>query len=250
MGFCLMLHGFILSNLPIAAVFEWNVLSVYTAFFLFVGHPGVSLFAVGSWPLALYLVVALLALPLLGNLVPSAVSFLVAMRYYAGNWAWNAWLFRDGSARKLDRLKRAAPLLREQQERFLSPEQAVQTDLGLLAFRTLHLQGRILGLLLPKATDGRELREYVYADGETVAASVVGWNFGEGHLADEKLIAAVQAQCGFEEGELRVICVEAQPILGSTLHWRIVDAKRGVLDQGHAELRDLANRKPWDYGET
>jgi hypothetical protein len=78
----------------------------------------------------------------------------------------------------------------------------VQTDLGLLAFRTLHLQGRILGLLLPKATDGGELREYLYADGETVAASVVGWNFGEGHLADEKLIAAVQAQCGFEEGEL------------------------------------------------
>ena len=250
MGFCLMLHGFILSNLPIAAVFEWNVLSVYTAFFLFVGHPDVSLFAVGSWPLAVYLVTALLVLPLLGNLVPSTVSFLVAMRYYAGNWAWNAWLFRDGSQRKLDVLKRAAPLLREQQERFLSPEQAVQTDLGLLAFRTLHLQGRILGLLLPKATDGGDLREYVYADGETVAASVVGWNFGEGHLADEKLIAAVQAQCGFEEGELRVICVEAQPILGSTLHWRIVDAKRGVLEQGHAELRDLAARKPWDYGET
>src|SRR4029077_20265604 len=69
MVLCLMLHGFILSNLLIAAVFEWNVLSVYTAFFLFVGHPDVSLFAVGSWPLALYLVVALLVLPLLGNLV-------------------------------------------------------------------------------------------------------------------------------------------------------------------------------------
>ncbi len=43
-----MLHGFILSNLPIAAVFEWNVLSIYAAFFLFVGNPEVSLFAVGS----------------------------------------------------------------------------------------------------------------------------------------------------------------------------------------------------------
>jgi hypothetical protein len=59
MFFVLMLHGFILSNLPIAAVFEWNVLSIYTAFFLFVGHPTVSLFDVGSAPLALYLVVAL-----------------------------------------------------------------------------------------------------------------------------------------------------------------------------------------------
>jgi hypothetical protein len=249
MAFALMLHGFILSNLPIAAVFEWNVLSVYAAFFLFVGNPEVSLFAVGSWPLTLYLVITLLVLPLVGNLMPSKVSFLVAMRYYAGNWAWNAWLFRDGSQRKLDALKRAAPLLREQQERFLSKEQAVQADSGLLAFRTLHLQGRILGMLLPKATEGNPFQRYTYVDGEAVAASVIGWNFGEGHLANERLIAGVQAQCGFEEGELRVICVEAQPILGSTLHWRIVDARRGVLEEGHAELADLAKRKPWDYGE-
>ncbi len=249
-GLALMLHGFILSNLPIAAVFEWNVLSVYAAFFLFVGHPEVSLFAVGSLPLALYLVVALLVLPLVGNLAPSRVSFLVSMRYYAGNWAWNAWLFRNHSYKNLHKLKRAAPLLREQQERFLGAEQTVLADSALLAFRSLHLQGRILGMLLPKAIGGRPFRDYTYVDGEAIAASIVGWNFGEGHLADERLVAAVQAQCGFEDGDLRVICVEAQPILGSTLHWRIVDAKRGVLEEGHAELADLAKRKPWDYGES
>ena len=52
------------------------------------------------------------------------------------------------------------------------------------------------------------------------------------------------------DGELRAICVEAQPILGSTLHWRIVDAKRGLLEEGWAELSDLARRKPWDCGEA
>jgi hypothetical protein len=250
MTFVLMLHGFILSNLPIAAVFEWNVLSVYAAFFLFVGNPTVSLFAVGSLPLSIYLVAALLVVPLVGNLAPSKISFLLAMRYYAGNWAWNAWLFRNDSQRKLAKLKRAAPLLREQQERFLPPDQATQIDAGFLAFRTLHLQGRILGLLLPRATDRNPFQQYTYVDGEAVAGSTIGWNFGEGHLADERLIAAIQSQCGFEDGELRVICVEAQPILGSTLHWRIVDAKRGVLDEGYAELSDLAKRNPWDYGEA
>jgi len=249
MTFCLLLHGFILSNLPLAAVFEWNLLSIYAAVFLFVGYPEVSLFAVGSVPLAAYLAVALLVLPLVGNVAPSRVSFLVAMRYYAGNWAWNAWLFRGESWRKLHALRRAAPLLREQQERFLPIEQAIRTDAGLLAFRTLHLQGRILGMLLPRAIDGGPFREWTYADGETVAASVLGWNFGEGHLADERLIARVQEQCAFEEGELRAICVEAQPILGATLHWRIVDAKRGVLAEGHTALDRLAARKPWDYGE-
>ena len=250
MAFVLLLHGFILSNLPIAAVFEWNVLSVYAAFFLFAAHPTVSLFDVGSAPLSLYLVLALLVLPLLGNMVPSWISFLVSMRYYAGNWAWNAWLFRNDSYRKLDRLKRAAPLLVEQQRRHLTPEQAVEADAGFLAFRTMHLQGRMLGLLLPRATDGNPFQEYTYADGETVAGSVVGWNFGEGHLADERLVASIQEQCRFEPGELRVICVEAQPILGSTLHWRIVDAATGKLAEGHTELSELARRKPWDCGTT
>jgi len=250
MVWVVLLHGFILSNLPIAAVFEWNVLSLYAAFFLFWAHPEVSLFAVGSWPLAIYLLIALLVLPLLGNLAPSKVSFLVAMRYYAGNWAWNAWLFRDHSYRKLDRVPRASSLLMEQQRQFLPADQAVQVDSGFLAFRTLHLQGRMLGLLLPRATDGNPFQEYTYADGENVAGSLVGWNFGEGHLADERLLAAVQERCGFEDGELRVICVEAQPILGSTLHWRISDAKRGLLAQGYVPLSELAKRKPWDHGEV
>lgn len=248
LAFMFMLHGFILSNLPLAAVFEWNVLSIFAGLFLFYGHPEVSLFAVGSLPLSLYLLIGLLVLPALGNIAPSRVSFLVAMRYYAGNWAWNAWLFRPESIAKLDKLKRAAPLLREQQIRFLPAEKALEADASFLAFRTLHLQGRVLGLVLPIATSGRPFNEYIYAEGETVAASVVGWNFGEGHLADERLLAAVQEQCGFEEGELRTICVEAQPILGSSLHWRVLDAKTGLLKEGHAELSELAERKPWDYG--
>ena len=236
----LMLHGFILSNLPIAAVFEWNVLSIYTAVFLFIGYPEVSLFAVGSLPLSIYLVIALLVLPVLGNLFPSLVSFLVAMRYYAGNWAWNAWLFRDESHRKLDRLKRAAPLLFEQLRAHCASVEAVGADATLLAFRTLHLQGRSLGALLPKAIGDLPYQRFTYADGETVAGSVLGWNFGEGHLADERLLAAIQNQCGFEDGELRVICVEAQPLFGSTLHWRLNDACTGKLEEGYLHLDELA----------
>lgn len=244
----LLLHGFILSNLPIAAVFEWNVLSIYAAVFLFAGYPEVSLFDVGSTPLTIYLVIALLVLPLLGNLLPSQVSFLVAMRYYAGNWAWNAWLFRDESHHKLNRLKRAAPLLVQQQQRSLGPAEAVRADATFLAFRALHLQGRCLGLLLPRALGGQPYQRFTYADGETVAGSVLGWNFGEGHLADERLLAAIQKQCQFEEGELRVICVEAQPLFGSTLHWRLNDACTGKLDEGYLDLAELAARRPWDCG--
>ncbi|HVM96267.1 MAG TPA: DUF3556 domain-containing protein [Candidatus Acidoferrales bacterium] len=247
MIFVLMLHGFILSNMPAGAVFEWNLISLYAAFFLFVGHTSVSILDVGSLPLTIYLFIGLIALPLFGNLVPSRVSFLVAMRYYAGNWAWNAWLFRGDSYKKLDQVKRASPLLREQLQRF-APEEAGSMDSRGMAFRSLHLQGRTLGLLLPRAISGRPFEEYNYVDGENVAASVLGWNFGEGHLCDERLLACIQAQCNYEDGELRAIMVESQPLLGSTLHWRIVDAKRGLLEEGYVELDELKKRAPWDYG--
>ena len=249
MIFVVLLHGFILSNMPAGAVFEWNLVSLYAAFFLFVGHPTVTVLDLDSTPLAIYLAAALIVLPLIGNLVPSRVSFLVAMRYYAGNWAWNAWLFRGDSHRKLDALKRASPLLREQLERF-APAEAASMDSRGMAFRSLHLQGRALGLLLPKALGGRPFQEYHYVDGENVAGSVLGWNFGEGHLCDERLLACIQAQCGFADGDLRAIMVESQPLLGSTLHWRVVDAKRGVLEEGHVALDVLARRAPWDYGEA
>jgi hypothetical protein len=157
-------------------------------------------------------------------------------------------LFRGDSHRKLDRLKRVAPLLREQLERF-APEEAASMDSRGMAFRSLHLQGRAFGLLLPKALGGRPFDEYHYVDGEIVAASVLGWNFGDGHLCDERLLACIQEHCDFEDGELRAIMVESQPLLGSTLHWRVVDAKRGVLEEGHVSLETLARRAPWDYGE-
>ena len=248
MTFVLLLHGFIISNLPVGAIFEWNVLSIYTAFVLFVGHPAVSPFDIDSAAVALYLLIAHLVLPLVGNLVPSRVSFLVAMRYYAGNWAWNAWLFRDGSERKLDALKVAAPVMLRQYERFLPPGEIVRAEASGFAFRTLHLQGRALGLLLPKATAGTPFQRYTYMDGETVAGSVLGWNFGEGHLCNDRLLDAIQPYCRFEEGEVRVICVESQPLHRWALHWRIVDAVRGQLDEGDAELTDLMRRKPWDWG--
>jgi Transmembrane protein of unknown function (DUF3556) len=248
MIFVLLLHGFIIGNMPAGAVFEWNLVSLYAAFFLFAGHPDVTVLDIDSLPLAVYLVVGLIVLPLVGNLVPARVSFLVAMRYYAGNWAWNAWLFRGDSHRKLDRVKRASPLLRQQLERF-APAEAASMDSRGMAFRSLHLQGRCLGLLIPKAIGGRPFQEYRYVDGENVAGSVLGWNFGEGHLCNEDLLARIQEQCDFEDGELRAIMVESQPLLGSTLHWRLVDAKRGNLEEGYAHLDDLARRAPWDYGE-
>src|SRR5262245_16725184 len=55
--FAVMLHGFIISNMPAGAVFEWNLVSLYAAFFLFAGHPDVTVLQIDSVPLSLLLAV-------------------------------------------------------------------------------------------------------------------------------------------------------------------------------------------------
>jgi len=113
----------------------------------------------------------------------------------------------------------------------------------LMAFRLMHLHGRVHSMLVPKAVDRFE--DYVWLDGEFLAGIVLGYNFGDGHLHDEELLQAVQEQCGFEDGELRCIMVEAQPLGRQSLHWRIADAKTGVREQGHLAVKDLICRTPW-----
>jgi hypothetical protein len=240
----LALHGFITSNVPMAVPIEWNVMVVYGAFFLFGAHASTSPLAVSSWPLAAYLAVALVALPIAGNVWPSRVSFLVSMRYYAGNWAFSQWIFKGESYRKLGRaMVMTAPWIYDQLDRFYDRGTSVGLVGKVLGFRAMHLHGRTLQTLLPKAVDA--LDGCTVLDGEMVAGLVLGWNFGDGHLHDEALLAAVQAQCGFEAGELRCVFVESQPFFGDHMAWRICDAKTGLVEAGEARVDALRGVQPW-----
>jgi hypothetical protein len=176
--------------------------SFYGGFFLFWKHAGVPLTEM-TLPVAAIVAFMCVAMPILGNLYPSKIPFLLAMRYYAGNWAYSVWLFRGDSHKKLERLTKSS--------------------------RWIHDQ---LGML--------------YDKGQCVGAGMVlGWNFGEGHLHREQLLRAVQKQCDFEDGELRCVMVESQPLGRSTLHFRIHDAKTGLLEEGNADVRELRTRHPW-----
>ncbi len=239
----LMLHSFITSTVPMGVPIEWNVMVVYGAFALFWAHPGVSVLDLGSAPLALFLVFMLVGLPLVGNLFPRALSFLLAMRYYAGNWPYGVWLFRGDSYRKLERLTKAAPWVYEQLGRFYDRATGVGLVGKVMAWRLMHIQGRAIPVLLPKAVE--RLEDYEYTDGELIAGIVLGWNFGDGHLHREGFLRAVQEQCGFEEGELRCIFVESQPLGRQTMGYRIHDAKTGLLEEGELDVRLLRQRQPW-----
>jgi hypothetical protein len=111
------------------------------------------------------------------------------------------------------------------------------------AFRAMHTHGRALNGLLPRAIDDEAA--YKIREGEIVAGPLVGWNFGEGHLHNEQLLEAVQRRCNFDEGEVRVIVLEGQPIHIQKQWYRIVDAKTGVIEAGYVNVADMLTRQPW-----
>jgi len=85
-------------------------------------------------------------------------------------------------------------------------------------------------------------------DGEVVTGITVGWNFGDGHLGHESLLEALQPQCQWEPGELRVICVESQPLFGATMAWRVVDAATGQIAAGETQMGPARDLQPWPEG--
>ena len=197
------------------------------------------------------LLIALLALigvamPVLGNLFPEKISFLLGMRYYAGNWATSLWLFRkDAEAeQKLNRqICRVAPIVIEQLARSYDRETAEYLMEKGIGFRALHSHGRALIGLLPRAAD--QVEDYEVREGELVSGIVNGWNFGDGHFHDEDLIEAVQERCGFEPGEVRVVVLEGQPIQVQRQHYWIYDAAEGLLEEGWVDVAEMVRRGPW-----
>jgi hypothetical protein len=245
--FATVFHLFIMSNVPMGVPLEWNVVMIYGAWVLFGVHADVAVSSIVAPALIAWLVGWHLVLPGVGSRWPASMSFLLSMRYYAGNWAYSVWLWRPEALQRLDRcLTKTAPLV-EDQLRVLYDEDTVTALMSkVVAFRLMHLHGRALHALLPKAVGGFEqLDDYVWLDGEIVAGMVLGWNFGDGHLHDAQLLQALQAQCGFEPGDVRAIMVESQPIFGRTMAWRVMDAASGQLEAGEIDVAELAEAHPW-----
>jgi hypothetical protein len=242
-------HLHILSTFPMGVPLEWNIFMIFSTLFLFGAHGDIGPAQIQS-PWLLGLLAGAAAIVLLGNVFPHRISFLPAMRYYAGNWATSLWCFRSGAEAKLDaHVKKIAPSIRNQLVALYGEAGAeVILDIG-GAWRAMHHHGRALNGLLPRALD--DVGAYDIQEGEAVAGAVLGWNFGDGHLHDGQLLAAVQQRCGFAEGELRVIMLESQPIQRQRQHYRIVDAATGLLEEGYVEVAEMVARQPWlDEDET
>lgn len=240
-------HLNIISSFPMGVPLEWNVFMIWGIVTLFLGHPELGVGDLVAPLPVIALLAVVVATVVVGNLFPAKVSFLPAMRYYAGNWATTVWCFRGDAIDRFDTNVVKASLMPHQQleKVYGSPEQAmVPMHLG-YAFRGFHTHGRALWTLVPRAC-GPDHEDYLVLDGELVAGTSLGWNFGDGHLHSEQLITALQTRCSFEPGEVRVAILEAQPFHRGTQQYRIVDAATGEIERGWVEVVDMLERQPTD----
>jgi uncharacterized membrane protein YkgB len=240
-------HLFIVSTFPLAVPLEWNIVFGYATIFLFAGYPnesGYGLADVSSPWLTVALVVGLCFFPVLGNLRPDLISFLPSMRQYAGNWASAVWAFAPGAEQKLDRVTRYST---NQVDQLIAmgygPAVAEVTMQQTLAWRTMHSQGRgLLSLLLKHLPD---VDERTVRDAEFLCNTVIGFNFGDGHLHNEDMINAVQDEARFEPGEVLVAWVESQAVHRDYQVYKVIDPALGVVERGTWKVADAVNEQPW-----
>jgi hypothetical protein len=247
-AFMVIFHLNIISNLPMGVPLEWNVFFIFSLFYLFGHYGAIRVYDLHSPLLLAILILACAVVPIAGNMLPKLISFLPAMRYYAGNWATSLWCFRPGAEDRIEAsVVKSSALVINQLTKLYGPATAqLMADRVAGAFRALHLHGRALNGLVPRALGGENnVADYYIREGEIVAGPLIGWNFGEGHLHNEQLLAAVQRRCGFDEGDLRVIVLEGQPIQTQRQNYRIYDAKTGLIEEGYVRIADMLSRQPW-----
>ena len=240
-------HLGILSAIPMGVPLEWNVFMIFCVLFLFVGHADIGLSAMTN-PMPLILLAVMASVVIAGNLFPRTISFLPGMRYYAGNWDTTLWCVTPTAEAKIDKgVVAIANMPAAQLEKFYGSKEAAQIPIYMgYAFRGFNTHGKALFTLAHRAMAGRDEDDYSVTDGERICSMAIGWNFGDGHLHNEQLIAALQRRCHFEPGDVRVVLLDAQPLHRQAQRYRLVDAATGEFEGGWVDVADMVVRQPWD----
>ncbi|QZH58417.1 DUF3556 domain-containing protein [Mycolicibacterium farcinogenes] len=241
-------HLVILTAIPLGVPLEWNVFMIFAVVTLFVDKAAIGWHEVTQpWPIAALMSVIVITV-VVGNLCPAKVSFLPGMRYYAGNWDNSQWFFTEEASRKIAEHRVGLGLIQHKQLEKLSGPDGAQVALHLgYAFRAMFAHGRALLTLWDHVIPAGREKDYTVIDGETVAGYAIGWSFGDGHLHNEQLVAALQQRCHFAPGELRVLMLDGQAIQHQWQEYRIVDAATGELERGTFRVADVVDRQPWDH---
>lgn len=244
----LIFHLFITTTFPLAVPLEWNILFMFVVVFLFARFQNGDGWAIwdmspGWLPIVLFAVLAIG--PVWGNLRPDQVSFLISMRQYAGNWACSLWAFAPGAEDKINQHVKMAGKVQADQLAALYPREVAEMFMDkVIAFRVMHSQGRMEYSLLMERL-GEKLDGYSVREGETLAAILTGWQFGDAHALDRYLIEGLQEICQWQPGEVTITWTESQPIHKDYLRYMMIDPAVGVVERGRFNVAQTVAEQPW-----
>jgi len=222
------------------------------------------------------LLLAVFVVPLIGNIWPQHVSFLLAMRYYAGNWPGSVWMIKKSAWKKLSKLKAFGRTVPDQLGMIYTPQDMVNFGSRVIAFRSLHAHGRLLPKLIRLGInasagtgkeskngknrlvndEGDEIRttecpawsEYQYIEGEFVASFALGYNFGDGYWHGKYMASALQDVCQFEKGEALHISWDSFRLFGSHLPWSVRDVSTiwgKPIAEGKTSIDEIWELQPY-----
>lgn len=222
-------HSFIWCTLPTASVFEWQYYTIVMTYFLYRLHP---IALPTSTPLLVFLTIVLLVLPIVGQLRPTLVPFLLAYRQYAGNWRMGTFLLRKSAKAKFDKLKTYESIYYwESAPKEMGGERA---DFKVMAPAMVVPQFRgqfsIMEAFFEKT--GTHVDDFFIAGSFVFVNAVMGWNLGGGWEYNRECWREAFVEiCGLEPGDAYLMQpepVEALPPYN--LAYRVMDMAKGPLD--------------------
>lgn len=247
------LHCFIILSFPLGAVQEWNICNLLFAFYLFscetvdVSEQAMSISMDAR--LAVILMFTLFLVPLICNLSPDSVDFLLGFRYYAGNWEQSTWLVRK---RAWDSLVMPNVVARNKLYSTRVPYFDVCAIFGfrIMATPTGKALLRLLQRLLLRhhGDIGHKLRcdEYMLLDEGTVINRLYGWSWAWNERNVTSLKARLDAQ-GVSQNinrlDVIVLYISAVPTFSlcqpASFKWKILDFNSDVIEQGRWTVREI-----------
>eukprot|EP00929_Paragymnodinium_shiwhaense_P039526 TRINITY_DN20743_c0_g1_i2.p1 TRINITY_DN20743_c0_g1~~TRINITY_DN20743_c0_g1_i2.p1 ORF type:complete len:567 (-),score=54.49 TRINITY_DN20743_c0_g1_i2:571-2271(-) len=223
-------HAFIWCTLPTASVFEWQYFTMIMTYFLYGLHP--LAFPTSSPFLVAFLVVVLLVFPVVGQLKPTLVPFLLAYRQYAGNWRMGMMLLRRKSKAKFERLKTYESIYFWEH----APKEMGGERAQFITFAPF--------LVVPQFRGVFSIMEAFFEQTNTstddfwlvlqfpFVNAVMGWNLGGGwEINRECWRNAMVDICGLEPGDMyMVMCEPVEALPPYNLAYRVMDMAKGPND--------------------
>jgi len=265
-GMCLY-HGFIINTLPFASVFEWNYFCIIMAIFLF--YPTVNTFA---WPtstaLVCFLTVVSCIVPLLGNIFPNVIPFLVAYRPYMGNWRFNFYVCHKSGLEKHKNLKTwENPWTEENGKWFYGMlgsigkqgYDAMEQWPYIFGASLMYVPGyRAFPSIMEKLVEdnGWDLDDVLFSHSEPYQNQVFGWSLGTGWLcARDCTVEAYQKICNFDEKQMYFVQFEpcstfAFASEGYGVKYRCFDVMKGpehAQYHGRVAYSELSATQPMEF---